>query len=369
MSDHAHDPTAVKRSARDLGFALCGVCDARPSDHGAFFRRWLEDGKHGRMRWLAENVEVRLDPRKLLAGARSIICVADRIPAPGGERPPAAEPGPDPDERAHGQRSAAHARVARYARATDYHKVIKRRLFKLADTLRADHPDHEFRACVDTAPLMEREHAARAGIGWVGKHTLLLHRELGSHLLLGALVTTLAIEPDPPETDHCGTCRRCIDACPTDAITPYSVDARRCISYLTIEHREAIDHRLHGGMGDWLFGCDDCQTACPYVGRAARAEPPPGAPDAAGYLPLDADFDPRQVIDWTEAERRARFRGSAMKRAKLDMMRRNAIIVVANRGLLGSDPALVRRLEAIAADPEEAPMVRQTARTALARAG
>jgi epoxyqueuosine reductase len=349
----------VKRLASDLGFALCGVCDAAPSAHGEFFRRWLDEGRHGQMHWLAGNVDVRLDPRKLLHGAKSIICLADRIPD--------VSDGPAAS-------TSDMGKVARYAHFTDYHKVIKKRLFRLADALRADHPDHQFRVCVDTAPLMEREHAARAGLGWVGKHTLLLNRELGSHLLLGAIVTTLGIEPDAPETDHCGTCRRCIDACPTDAISPWSVDASKCISYLTIEHRDTIDPEFHEPMGDWLFGCDICQDVCPYVNKArdtGAAQPRANAqgPQAPPYEPLPVDFDPREVIDWTEDDRRAAFRGSAMKRAKLAMIRRNAIIVATHRGLVGEDPALRARIEQLAHDPDQSELVRTTAHNCLRAIG
>ncbi len=343
--------SAVKRQAARLGFALCGVCEARPSDHADFFRGWLDEGRHGDMQWLAENVEVRLDPRKLVEGARSIICVADRIPG------------------AQSEISDLQCRTARYARVTDYHKVLKKRLFKLADGLRERHPEHTFRVCVDTAPLMEREHAVRAGLGWIGKHSLLLNREVGSHLLLGAIVTTLVLPADEAEVDHCGTCTRCVDACPTDAITPYAVDATRCISYLTIEHRSPIDPGLQDRMGDWLFGCDICQDVCPYVSKAEHATGPlPVGQSDASYPPLDTGFDPRKVIDWTEDDRRAHFRGSAMKRAKLDMIRRNALIVLGNRGVVREEPDVRRRVEAIAADADEMPMVRQAADHALNRA-
>ncbi len=300
----------IKQLARDRGFALCGIAEARPSDHGDHFRQWLAEGKHGEMAYLARNVRTRLDPRQLLPGAKSIICVADYIGPPSPQ-----------DSKFKTQDSGL---VARYAQVSDYHKVIKKRLHGLADALRREHPDAQFRVCVDTAPIMEREHAARAGLGWIGKHTLLLDRRLGSHLLLGEIVTTLTLTPDAPQTDHCGGCTRCIDACPTDCITPYAIDASQCISYLTIEHRTEINLNHHRAMDRWIFGCDVCQQVCPYVKKSSPAALPPG------YQPHRQTLNPLEVLNWTEDDRRSAFTGSAMKRAKLDMMHRNAAIVVAN---------------------------------------
>lgn len=350
--------STLKRLAGDAGFALCGVAEARPSDHAADFRAWLDAGKHGEMAWLADHVQTRLDPRALLPGARSVVCVADRLPRP--DRPPGTDAAVD----------HAEGRVARYAQISDYHKVLKKRLFRLADAMRERWPDQQHRVCVDTAPIMEREHAHRAGLGWRGKHTLLLNRDLGSHLLLGEIVTTLPIDPDEPATDHCGTCRRCVEACPTDAITPYAVDATRCISYLTIEHRSAIDPGDFEAMGDWLFGCDLCQDACPYVRRAeAREDATDADPHAPppGYERRPGAFDLAAVLGWDEDARRRAFIKSAMKRAKLDMIKRNALIVAGNRLRRRDDPALHSRIEQLAADAEQPPMVRETARAVLAQ--
>jgi epoxyqueuosine reductase len=301
------------------------------------------------MDYLARHVELRLDPRQLLPGARSVICVADRLP------PPPEKGGEGEGEAGGGRRG----RVARYVHISDYHKVLKKRLIRLADALRQRRPEGEYRVCVDTAPLLEREHAMRAGLGWIGKHTLLLSRDLGSHLLLGAIVTTLDLAADARETDHCGTCRRCIEACPTQCITPYSVDATRCISYLTIEHRSAIDPQLHEPMGAWLFGCDICQDVCPYVRKAERERP---AAMPAGYERKFGSLDLLEVLEWSEADRRAAFVKSAMKRAKLDMLKRNALIVAGNRLAEADDPALRERIERSAADPDEPELVRRTAR-------
>ena len=323
MSEATPDAAYVKHTAADLGFALCGITEARPSDHTEHVRQWLAAGKHGEMAYLANRLDVRLDPSKLLGGARSVICVADRLPDP--------SPQTDDDSR--------QGRIARYAQVTDYHKVLRKRLHHLTDTLRDRWPNEQYRVCVDTAPILEREHTARAGLGWMGKHTLVISRRLGSHLLLGEIVTTLPLAPDASETDHCGTCTRCIDACPTDCITPYSVDAARCISYLTIEHRSPIDPRFFEPIGDWLFGCDICQEVCPFNRPSTPAEAP------EGYALRPASLDVLDVLNWTDADRQAAFVKSAMKRAKLDMMKRNALIVAGNRLRQADDAELRRRIE------------------------
>lgn len=344
----------VRSLAIEQGFALCGICPARPSDYGRALRDWLDRGEHGEMAWLAEHVEVREDPRKLLEGARSIILVADRLP---GER--AMPDGPTAQNV-----EPPVGRVARYAWISDYHKVMKKRLFGLADALREHDPEATFKVCVDTAPLLEREYAARAGLGWVGKHTLLLNAEQGSHLLLGAIVTTLDLPADEPETDHCGSCTRCIDACPTDAITPYHVDARKCISYLTIEHRSEIDPQYHEAMGDWLYGCDICQDVCPFVRKAER-EAPDAPPE--GYSRKFERLNLLDVLNWDEQARRDAFTRSAMKRAKLDQMKRNALIAAGNHLRTHDDSELRDRIECIVTDVDEPAMVRNTSRQVLQR--
>lgn len=362
-----------------MGFALLGAAPAEASRQEAYVRGWLAEERHGEMTYLARHVAVRLDPRVLLPGARTIICVADRYHA------------------AHERQAASDTRVpvgrvARYAWGDDYHKVLKNRLHQLADALRDRWPDHAFKTCVDTAPLMEREHAARAALGWVGKHTLLIHPRLGSYLLLGAIVTTLDVEkgvesgvwdlepddddiappiPDPePQTpdpiSHCGTCTRCIDACPTRCITPYQLDASRCISYLTLEHRGLIDAELQPLMGDWLGGCDICQEVCPFNAPDRLPLDPRPHPRYAPRAPAPA-LPLRDVLDWTEDDRRAALRGSALKRMKLDMIRRNAVIAAGNHLAARPDAALLHRIESIAADPDEPPVVRDTARRVLAR--
>ncbi len=317
-----------------LGFASAGVCEAAPTAREAEYRRWLGAGCHGEMSWLEDLLDRRLDVRRLIEGreVRSVIMVADQYAERGSIDPPA---GPSPD---------THGRIARYARGRDYHTVVRRRLHRLADRLRRIAPGEEFRSFVDTGPVLEREHAARAGLGFIGKHTLLIDPRRGSYIVLGGMATTLALEPTGrgESAGHCGTCTRCIDACPTGAIEPYSVDARRCISYLTIEHEGSIDPGLQGLMGEWLFGCDVCQQVCPFneahgspvtsrVNPLYRARP--GL--ESGCIPVD------EVLGWSEADRRVRLTVSAGKRATLAMMKRNAGIVGVNAARpqdTGDDP-------------------------------
>ena len=345
--------TRVVERALALGFARAGIATPEPSRWAAQLRQWLEAGRHGSMGYLAEHLDVRLDPGALLEGTRSIVMVADLYAQRG-----SAEDGALAD---------GHGRVARYARGRDYHKVIKKRLHELCDALRAEHPEAGFRAFVDTAPVLERELAERAGMGWIGKHTLLIDSDIGSYVLLGGIATTLLLEPPPAQrsiSDHCGSCTRCIDACPTDAITPHSVDARACISYLTIERRGPIDEGLHEPIGDWLYGCDVCQEVCPHNSPRPRAA---GALALEAYRSTRDSFDLLEVLGWDESARRAAFEGSAMKRATLAMMKRNALIVGANR--LPDDEAFAARVREIAEDAGEDPLVRATAQQVLRRRG
>ncbi len=303
--------------AKRLGFALAGVADVDPSKWGGQLRSWIDQGKQGEMDWLANHTDLRIHPNRLIDDARSILLVADVYASRSGNIDTPLKQG--------------QGRIARYARGKDYHKVMKKRLMSLADDLRADHPDAKFKVFVDTAPVLERELAHRAGLGWVGKHTLLIHPKIGSYFFLGGIVTTLDLVPPADqrsEADHCGTCTRCIDACPTDAITPYSVDARKCISYLTIEHRSDIKPELAKHIGDWIYGCDICQEVCPHNSPKSDAQPINDA-----YAPTRDRFDLLEVLNWSEDDRRKAFQGSAMKRAKLDMMKRNAKIVAQNQGL------------------------------------
>ncbi|MBX3359327.1 MAG: tRNA epoxyqueuosine(34) reductase QueG [Phycisphaeraceae bacterium] len=338
---------------RRLGFSLAGIAPAAPASRPDEMLAWLAAGRHGEMDWLTEFLPERLDIRALIPGARSVVMVGDLYAARDGAAPVAPE---------------GRGRVARYAHGRDYHRVIKRRLHILADDLRGRFPEHTFRSFVDTAPVMEREHALRAGLGWIGKHTLLIHPRLGSYLLLGGLATTLelAVPPDQEAIpDRCGACTRCIDACPTGAIAPYAVDASRCISYLTIEHEAPIDRLLHAAMGSWVAGCDVCQEVCPHN----SARPAGGHAGSPGpnpeYSAAATGFDLVELLEWTESRRRAAFASSALKRISLPMMRRNAAIAAGNALRTRDDPALRSQLERAASDPGEAEMVRSAAAAAL----
>ncbi|MEO1585315.1 MAG: tRNA epoxyqueuosine(34) reductase QueG [Planctomycetota bacterium] len=365
--DASSDTVRIIDRCTSLGFALAGVTPLLPTAHEEALRQWIADGKHGEMGYLAEHLEARLDPNLVLDGARSAVIVADLYQTRGEDE--AAEGTGDDAAR------VPAGRVARYAKGRDYHDTIKRRLRLLCDELRTEYPRAGFRVFSDTAPVLERELAARAGIGWTGKHGLVIHPELGSWMLLGGILTTLDLEPPAEQRgvdDHCGTCTRCIDACPTDAITPRSMDATRCISYLTIEHRSPIDPGFFEAMGDWVAGCDICQEVCPHnsprpardgggdgVRRLGRG-PDRRHPDYEPTLPTLPLID---VIGWTAEYRSRVLRGSALKRIKLDMFRRNALIAAANEHRSSPDARLLAAISSAADD--ESPLVSRTARDLL----
>jgi epoxyqueuosine reductase len=355
----AHDRVALREAvelrAHELGFALVGVARAAPAARAAELRRWIADGKHGDMDWIAERVEQAVDVRTMMKGARSVVCVADRYHD---GRPDRTAPG------------APRGRIARYARGKDYHDLIRDRLRKLGRFIRDAAPGCETRLTGDMHPILEREQAARALLGAIGKHTLLIHPARGSFFLLGEIVTDADIaasDESPraravPEGDLCGACTRCIDACPTEAITPYSVDARRCIAYLTIEHRGEIPAEYFGKTGDWWFGCDVCQEVCPH-GQPTRASRRAGANPA--YAPRLDSVDLLEVLGWTEEDRARLVVSSALKRATLPMMKRNALLALA--GVLPQASAAVAdairaRAKSIASDAAEATIVRAAAR-------
>jgi epoxyqueuosine reductase len=299
---------SVRRKARELGFDLVGIAPAAASAHGEYFRRWLDQGQAGSMEYLAGRFEERTDPRVYLPGAQSVISVGMNYYAPLENAP------------------ANQGRVAKYALGDDYHEILKQRLHALADWVREIEPAAQTRCGVDTAPVMEKELAARAGIGWLGKNTCIINERIGSWIFLGEVLTTLALPADEPAVDRCGSCRRCIDACPTQAITePYRLDASKCISYLTIEHRGEIGPELAPAMGPWIYGCDVCQDVCPW-----NRDPPAAAEPALKPRWADGTLDARTVLDWTEDDYRRELRGSAMKRVKLPMLKRNAEIVIEN---------------------------------------
>ncbi len=363
------DSDAILARCLEHGFAAAGVCVAAASGYGREYRDWIAAGKNGQMEYLAQEVERRLDPHALEPGAQSVICVADRY-ATG----------------ARDARKPGRGRIARYARGEDYHAVIRLRLEALVVELRAKHPAHRFRICVDTAPVLEREHAMRAGLGRVGKHTLLIGEQgLGSWLALGTIVTTLALTPGsrvatalrgavtvatpPDRNDPCGSCTRCLDECPTKAITPWSVDATRCISYLTIEHRSSVAPQLGRHVQDWIFGCDICQEVCPHNQPTRRARTAFTHP---AYEPHVDSFDLLAVLGWTPAHwEEARLHG-ALRRAGRDMWVRNAALAAGcalrarDLPLSGERAAELRgALQEIVQRPGEAAQVREAALCAL----
>jgi len=321
----------IKRIAEFLGFAACGICDASPIARRDYVLAWLRAGHHGEMDYLRESIETRLDLGKLQAGCRNVIVVAwlyrVRETADG---LPVAAPNPPAEQAAADAAESSHlARIARYAWVRDYHRVMRTRLYKLVDQLRAEVPGpFKTRVCVDIWPVLERELAERAGIGWIGGHCLVLNRTLGSYFCLGTVLTTLDLAADEPVLDGCGTCRRCVDACPTGALLePHKMDARRCLSYLTVEHRSEIPEQYRGLRGQ-AFGCDICQQVCPYNGPAA---PVSIDPDAQPRWPA-GQVDCRRVLAWTQADWDAIMRGRALRRATFEMWRRNARVVLDGPG-------------------------------------
>jgi epoxyqueuosine reductase len=287
--------------------------------------------------------EARRHPSSILPEVRSVVMVGMNY-----------RPSEEPETPSHQRPN--RGRVSRYAYGTDYHDVLRDRLNRLLDWLRRECPDCLGRGVVDTAPLLERDFARRAGLGWFGKNTMLLNKRLGSYFFLGALLVNLELAADPPHTtSHCGTCTACLDACPTDAfVGPGLLDARRCISYLTIEHKGDVPAELRPGLGDWLFGCDVCQEVCPWNRKA-----PPGVEPALQARPDLEKLDLIEVLGLSEEEFRRRFRGTALFRTKRRGLVRNAALVLGNLGDAAALPALRRALE----DAE--PLVREAARWAI----
>jgi len=342
----------LKQRALALGASAAGIArvdDDAVSLDGERLRRWLASGFGADMRYLSRGVDRRSDPRASLPGARSLVALAFDY----------AFPSHDAEDEAR-RRTAGAARVARYARGRDYHRVVPKRLALVADFLRAERPGTSARVYVDTGPVLERAWAARAGVGWTGKHSLTLRAEGGSWFVLGVVLTDAVLAPDVPAEDRCGSCTRCLDACPTGAIVgPYQVDARRCISYLTIERRGPIPHELRPLVGERVFGCDDCQDACPWNRLAAESP-------IADFRPR-GDLPDRPLAAWLdldEDEFQARFRGTPLLRARRDGFLRNVCVALGNRGDAGDAARLARTL---AEDPS--PLVRAHAAWALGRLG
>jgi epoxyqueuosine reductase len=331
---------AVRARALELGFDRVAIGPAGPPEHGAALEAWLDAGYAGTMSYLERSRAERLDPARLLPGCRSVVAVALSYN-------PVAEENDD-----------TWTPVSRYARGRDYHDVIRPRLVALGEFIRAAAgASVTSRAAVDSSAVLERDLAARAGLGWIGKNTNLLTPSLGSYFFIGVLLTTAELDLDQRQPDRCGTCTACLDACPTQAfVDPYVLDARRCISYLTIEHRGDIPGELAEQQGSWLFGCDVCQEVCPWNRRAAPRRDPELEPSGS-FGPVDA------LLGLDRDAFRARFRGTALWRTKRAGLLRNAAIVLANRGERGAVGALGRALD------DEEPVVRRAAAWALAKLG
>jgi epoxyqueuosine reductase len=348
----------LKAEARRLGFDLVGIAPAIPPPGFPRFQDWLDQGYAGMMRYLHQHRQARAHPRGVFAQVRSVIVVAKnyhRLPDPH------AAARPSQRSSASGQtplQEADPARVARYAQIADYHDWLRAHLQRLLEWLQETVPQCQGRVVVDTAPLLERDFARLAGLGWFGKNTMLIHKRLGSWLLLGAVLVNLELRPDAPhETSHCGTCTACLEACPTDAFPqPGVLDARRCISYLTIELRQPIPRDLRAGLGSWVFGCDICQEVCPWNRKAPASDDPHLQP-----RPELSQPDPVRWLRLSPEAFRELFRGTALTRPKRAGLLRNAAIVLGNRRDPASLPALIQALD----DPE--PLVRGAAAWALGR--
>ena len=333
----------LRKQAGDLGFESVGIMSA--DDAGSFGDRleaFLAAGRHGTMDWLATRAHQRRSPRALWPDARSVVML-------GVNYGPARDPLMDLKDRQRGL-------ISVYAAGDDYHDVVKTRLKTLGRWLAAE-TGEEIKVFVDTAPVMEKPLAERAGIGWQGKHTNLVSRHYGSWLFLGAIYTTARLPPDRAETDHCGSCRACLDICPTNAFpAPYQLDARRCISYLTIEHKGHIPAHFRPAIGNRIYGCDDCLAVCPWNKFAARSR------EAKFAARPEADRRPlAELADLDDAAFRALFRKSPVKRTGRDRFVRNVMIAIGNSG----DPALIAVARKRLADP--APLVRAMAIWALGR--
>ena len=330
--------------AKELGFSAWGIAraDAVP-EAGERLKEWIADGTHGEMGWMEERAVQRASPQGLWPEARSIIALAMSYAPP--NDPLALEGFRD------------RGRISVYAQGADYHKVVKKALKAMGRWL-AEEADCELKVFVDTAPVMEKPLSASAGIGWQGKHTNLLNREHGSWLFLGVIYTTLDLEPDRPADFHCGSCTRCIDACPTAAITgPGRLDARRCISYLTIEHAGPIPHEFRSAIGNRIYGCDDCLAVCPW-NRFASAAPSNKAFQPRPELVAPALAD---LLSLDDAAFRELFSGSPIKRIGVNRMIRNCLIAAGNSG----DPSLRPAVEQHLANQD--PVVADAARWAFER--
>lgn len=337
----------IKDEARRLGFDLAGITTPDPPPHFEVFKRWIEAGRHGEMHYLAteRSLQRRADLRQILPECRSILVLAMRYPA---SRPPEPQP-------------VARGQIASYSWGMDYHLVLEERLQALVDFIVAQvGREVPYRYYTDTGPILERDLAQRAGLGWIGKNTCLIHPRHGSYFFLAELLLGIELTPDPPfTTDHCGRCTRCIQACPTQCILPdRTLDARRCISYLTIENKGKIPAELRPLIGNRIFGCDECQRVCPWN----RFADPNGWEGEAVFASQASRAYPilREELSLTPEDFAARFRRSPIKRAKRRGYLRNVVTALGNCGDAEDVPALERLLET-----EQDPLIREHATWAI----
>jgi len=342
MTSPTDPKQAIRKQAHALGFDTVGFAPAHlDAVHGANLKTYVEQGRHATMAWMEGRQEHRVSPDGLWPDAKSVIVLGTNY-------------GPRTDPQAiHGMKDRGAISV--YAQGKDYHDVVKKRLKALGRWM-VEEWDCEIKVFVDTAPVMEKPLAQLAGLGWQGKHTNVVSREFGSWLFLGEVFTTLDLPPDTPEVDHCGQCTACLEACPTGAITPYEMDARKCISYLTIEHKGEIAADLSQNMGNHIYGCDDCLAACPWTKFTQLHTEPNFLPRAELVAPRLAD-----LAKLDDAEFRQVFSGSPIKRTGRDAMVRNALIAAGNSQI----PAYAELAEALSEDENEG--VRETARRVLER--
>lgn len=297
---------AVKAEANRLGFEGCGFAKAGfLDDEARRLEQWLHAGKHGKMHWMENHFDKRVDPTKLVPGAKSVVSLLCSYHQPDLFREHAAD--------------EENLRISKYALGEDYHFVLKEKLYALFEFTKQLNGGLEGRVFVDSAPVMDKAWAVKSGLGWMGKHTNIISRKAGSWFFLGEMIVDAEFEYDSPTTDHCGSCTRCIDACPTDAITePYTVDGSKCISYFTIELREEIPSEYHEKLGNWIFGCDICQDVCPWNRKAA-----PGKEPRLMAREELLGNDPGYWEELNLEEFRRLFKNNPVKRTKFDGLKRN----------------------------------------------
>ena len=343
------DATTVKSLAREVGFDLVGIVSPGPTPEAAFYPQWLAAGYHGEMGYLeGRRADLRAQAGQLLPSAKSLISVGLIYNTP--------EPYTSEVD------FASKAWVSRYAWGDDYHDVIRRMLYQLVERIKSQTGPFDHKVCVDTTPLLERAYAAQAGLGWIGKNTCLINEKIGSWVFLGEILTSLDLESDDPAPFRCGTCTRCVDACPTDALVPldrpegpsHALDATKCISYWTIELRGSIPEDDRAGLGPHIFGCDICQDVCPWNRRAPKT-------DRTEFQPRNALPTLKELANLTEDEFNQRFAGSPIERPRYRGFLRNVAVAMGNSG----NPDFLPILEKLAANLD--PLIQEHAQWAIGR--